>query len=205
MRFDTLLALNGICVVNDGPKFVQLAPMATRASVQTRAPKPEPGARLFDPKKVPSMGVSAPPVPSLPKSLTEAQRLEQEFEGLRQAFDQFLHPPDPGKHATQRLLVLYASLVGKTAVPSKGLDDRPIYFRVDTPLTKSELLYAIETTFTLNNLAVIPGGDRQVRLGPISEVLTNNGGRRERVFPKQTPDQQPNVNTLRSGRVPPRP
>jgi hypothetical protein len=51
---ETVLALNGISVVDDGAKFVQVLPMPQRA--QTRAPKPEPGARLFDPNKVPSIG-----------------------------------------------------------------------------------------------------------------------------------------------------
>ena len=50
-------------------------------------------------------------------------------------------------------------------MPSKDFGDRPIRFHVDTPLTKSELLYAIETTFTLNNLAIIPVDDRRIRLG----------------------------------------
>ncbi len=166
--------------------------------VKTAAPQPEPGAKLFDPKKVPAMqvsGGSAPvfppptrlgnppnpggsgpsaPIPAPPGTLTQAQRLEQEFERLGQAFDQFLHDPGPDKHPTQRLLVLYASLAGKTAMPSKDLGDRPIYFHVDTPLTKSELLYAIESTFTLNNLAIIPMDDDRIRLGTISEVLRSH-------------------------------
>ena len=45
--------LNGICLVDDGPKLVQAVPMAQRLAVQTHAPKPEPGAPLFDPKKLP--------------------------------------------------------------------------------------------------------------------------------------------------------
>jgi hypothetical protein len=185
--FATVLALNGVCVVDDGPKFVQVAPMAMRAQVKTGAPKPEPAARLFDPKKVPSMGVSywaVPPSPP-PKPLTEAERIEREFERLRKAFSEFMHGPDPQKHPTQRLLGLYAALAGKTAMPSKDFGDLPIHFHVDTPLTKSELLYAIETTFTLNNLAIIPVDDRTIRLGPIAEVLRNNGGRLGRVPPKQ--------------------
>jgi hypothetical protein len=47
------------------------------------------------------------------------------------------------------------------------------------------LLYAIETTFTLNNLAIIPVDEDKIRLGHISEVLRNIGGRLERVPPKQ--------------------
>jgi hypothetical protein len=183
----TVFALNGICMLDDGPKFVQVVPMGQRGQVKKAAPKPEPGAKLFDPKKVPSMGGfgSPRPPPPPPRPLNEAERIEQEFERLRNAFYDFMHGPDPGKHPTQRLLVLYASLAGKTAMPSKDFGDWPIHFHVDTPLTKSELLYAIETTFTLNNLAIIPVDDRTIRLGSIAEVLRNNGGRLGRVPPKQ--------------------
>ncbi len=171
---ETVLALNGICVVKDGAKLVQVVPMAMRPAVKTAAPQPEPGAKLFDPKKVPAMeGFGRPvPVPAPSKSLTGPQRLEEDFERLRQAFYQFLQGPDSGKHPTptQRLLVLYASLAGKTAIPSKDFGNWPTFFHVDTPLTKAELLYAIETTFMLNNLAIIPVGNDQVRLGHISEA-----------------------------------
>jgi hypothetical protein len=185
--FVTVLALNDICVVDDGPKFVQVVPMAQRAQVNKTAPKPEAGAKLFDPKKVPSMGVSGSPMPPPPppRPLSAADRIEQEFERLQKAFYEFMHVSDPGKHPTQRLLGLYASLAGKTAMPSKDFGDRPIWFHVDTPLSKSELLYAIETTFTLNNLAIIPVDEDKIRLGHISEVLRNIGGRLERVPPKQ--------------------
>ena len=37
----TVLALNGICVVDDGARFVQVVPMAQRAQVKTGAPDPE--------------------------------------------------------------------------------------------------------------------------------------------------------------------
>jgi hypothetical protein len=40
---------------------------------------------------------------------------------------------------------------------------------VTTPLSKSELLYAIETTFALNNLVITPVGKDAVRLGPNME------------------------------------
>ena len=43
----TVLALNGICLVDDGAKFVQAVPTVQRAMVKTEAPKPEPGAELL--------------------------------------------------------------------------------------------------------------------------------------------------------------
>ena len=174
-----VFALNGVCLVEDGAKFVQVVPMWMRTEVKTGAPKPEPGAKLFDPKKLPSMG--APQTISPPH--TEKERLEQEWERLRKAFDDFMRLQDPRKRSAQQLLTLYADLAGKSAVPSQDLGGLAIWFHVQTPLTKSELLYAIETTFTLHGLAIIPVDDRKVRLGRISEVLRNVGGRLERIPP----------------------
>jgi hypothetical protein len=171
--FATVLALNGICVVDDGPKFVQVVPIWQRDQVKKAAPKPEPGAKLFDPKKVPSVGPPgfSMPSPPPPKPTNEVQRIEQEIERLQKAFSNFLHPPDPSKPAGRRLFELYARLADKTAVPSPKFDGIGIWFHVDTPLSKSELLYAIETTFTLNNLAIIPMDEDKIRLGHISEVI----------------------------------
>jgi hypothetical protein len=175
----TVFAMNGICLIDDGVKFVQVVPMWQRDQVKPSAPKPEPGAKVFDPKKLPSMGVSQFPGPP-----TETDRMEQEWQRLRKAFYDFMHLQDPRKRSAQRLLTLYADLAGKSAVPSQDLGGLPIWFHVETPLTKRELLYAIETTFTLHGLAIIPVDDRKIRLGRISEVLRNVGGRLERVPPK---------------------
>ena len=165
----TVFQLNGICLVDDGAKFVQVLPMAQRAQAKTNAPQPEPGARLFDPKKVPAVGVSSPPG----KPLTDTERLEQEFERLRKVVYDFMHIPQPNKRSPQRLLELYARLADKTAVASTNFDRVPIYFHIETPLTRSELLYAIEATLTLNNLAIIPADDRRIRLGWAREVRGN--------------------------------
>ena len=170
---ETVLALNGICVVDDGPKFVQVVSVWQRDQVKKAAPKPAPGAKLFDPRKVPSVGPpgASMPSPPPPKPVNEVQRIEQEMERLQKAFYNFLHPPDPSKPAGRRLFELYARLADKTAVPSPKFDGLGIWFHVDTPLSKSELLYAIETTFTLNNLAIIPVDDDKIRLDHISEVI----------------------------------
>jgi len=170
--FATVLALNGICVVDDGPKFVQVVPMWQRDQVKKAAPKPESGAKLFDPRKVPSMPASDSPRPPSPppRPLNEVERVEQEIEWLRNAFYDFMHPPDPSKLAGRRLFELYARLADKTAVPSPKFDGIGIWFHVETPLTKAELLYAIETTFALSNLAIIPVDDHKIRLDYISEA-----------------------------------
>jgi hypothetical protein len=132
--------LNGVCVVDDGTKFMQVAPMAQRSWLKTRAPKPEPGATLFDPEKVPSLGLS--PVAG-PQRETD-------------------------RNAAQRLLEFYVGLVAKTAVPEPKFERATIWFHVSTPLSKSELLYAIETTFALNGFRIIPVDDHSIRLGFIA-------------------------------------
>jgi hypothetical protein len=154
--------------------------MAQRAQAKTNAPQPEPGARLFDPKKVPTVSVSSPPG----KPLTDIERLEQEFDRLRKVVYDFMHIPQPNKRSPQRLLELYARLADKTAVASTNFDRVSIVFQLETPLARSELLYAIETTLTLNNLAIIPVDDRRIRLGWIQEALRSTGKRIERVQPK---------------------
>jgi len=40
-------------------------------------------------------------------------------------------------------------------------------FRIETPVTKEVLLYAIETTFRLNGLLIVPSGKSGVSLQPI--------------------------------------
>jgi hypothetical protein len=176
----TVLALDGISVVDDGTSFVQMVPTVQRSAVQAHAPKAEPGAKLFDPKKVPSMGVSSNHWP-----LTETERLEQELEQLRKAFYEFMHLSDPAKRPSGRLLNLYAGLASKRAVPSKDFDGLPVWFHVETPLTRSELLYAIETTFVLNGLAIIPVDDHRVRLGRLVEVMRRVGNHLEYPQPKR--------------------
>jgi hypothetical protein len=134
--------LNGICVVDDGTKFVQAVPMALRASVKTRAPRMEPGAELIGPEKVPSLGLPSAPGPQ----------------------------PETDRNAPQRLLEFYADLVGKTAVPEPKYERASIWFHISTPLSKSELLYAIETTLALNGFAIIPVDDHSIRLDRLSST-----------------------------------
>jgi hypothetical protein len=155
---ETVLALNGILPVDDGPSFVQIVPIQLQSKVDTRAPTAEPGSKLFDPKKVPSMGPANP---------TRAQtKLERDLDRWRRAFFEFLRVSETRNSSAQRLLELYAGLTDTKAEPSRDYEAMPIWFHVTTPLSKTELLYAIETTFALNNLAITPAEDTKIRLGP---------------------------------------
>jgi hypothetical protein len=173
---ETVLALNGISTVDDGQAFVQIVPMQLRSQVNTHAPTPEPSARVFDPKKVPSMGDSAMPRPQT--------QLERDLERWRKAFSDFLRLNRTPNSSMQRLLELYASLTDKKAQPSKDYETQPIWFHVTTPLSKSELLYAIETTFALNNLAITRVGEDAVRLGPNMKPGKAVGSRDASLEPK---------------------
>jgi len=125
--------------------------------IDPHAPAPEPGARRFDPKKVPSMGYSNP---------RPQTKLERDLERWQKAFFEFMRLNGTPNSSAQHLLELYASLTDKKAEPSKDYETSPIWFHVGTPLTKSELLYAIETTFVLNNLQITTVEENKVHLGP---------------------------------------
>ena len=67
----------------------------------------------------------------------------------------------------------------KTAVPEPKFERASIWFHVSTPLNKSELLYAIETTFALSSFAIIPVDDHSIRLGLPAQAPSNSGGQLE--------------------------
>ena len=166
---NTVFAFNGIAMVDDGDSFVQAVAMPQRGQINCQAPKRDPRDRLFDPKKVPTVGVrnSAAPV----------SKLELEFERLEAAFYQFIYhqgPPRRPQRPAFRLLEFEAELTHKTAVASKQFDGMGVSFDIRTPLSKSELIYAIETSLKLANLAVIPVDDHSIRLGHISEAGTKS-------------------------------
>jgi hypothetical protein len=164
---ETVLALNGIAAVVDGERFVQVVPMPERARLTVRAPKPEPDAKLLDPNKVPSTGYSDPT-----RRITD---LEQNFQRLQKALYDFIHFKGPPDRSAERLLKFYASLADKTAQSSKEFDGLPLWFHTETPLSKSELLYAIETTFNLNHLTIINVDDQRIRLGRIGDPVKGSG------------------------------
>jgi len=61
-------------------------------------------------------------------------------------------------------------LTDQTAQSSKEFDGRPIWFHTETPLSKSKLINAVETTFTLSHLAIINVKDQKIRPGHIGDV-----------------------------------
>jgi hypothetical protein len=164
---ETVLALNGIGLVDDGQKFVQAVPLSERARVTLNAPKPESGAKLLDPGDLPSTpnGPARPAVPPKP-----ASDMKKGVDRLRTALYDFFHHKGPSGSSAKRLLELYATVADKKAEPSKGFDNYPIWYKIRTPLTRNELAYSIETTFSLSGLAIIAMDDGKIRLGRLSEL-----------------------------------
>jgi hypothetical protein len=135
-----VLLFNGIAVVEDGDKFIQVVPAQTVARVQTGAPKPEANEAMVDPATVP--------------------KLRRIFMRTVRGADQSPTPPP----IADGLLAFYAQLVNRKPIPNQQLGGIPVDFAVLTPLSKSELLYAIETTLALNGLVIVNEEGDSVRL-----------------------------------------
>jgi hypothetical protein len=129
------LTLNGLALVDDGDKFVQVVPVRRFEDVQARAPKPEPGAPVIDPAKVPVFRPGFNPNAA-------AVNLQM----------------------AEELIAFYARLADRKFVPSEISVQRPVIFEVRTPMTKAELLYGIETLLALNGLVIVPGEDNSFRV-----------------------------------------
>jgi hypothetical protein len=163
----TVLALNGVGVVEDGEKFLQVVPRNELSKVNAAAPKATAGEEVVNPQQVPSLGeTETPPDPpklSGTRSVNPGAEIGHEVSQARRLFFNFLHQQDPKTRYVDRLLSLYAGLTGKDALPCRA-GGNLIRFSVRNPLTKKELLYAIETTFALNDFMLVSVGDNSIRL-----------------------------------------
>jgi hypothetical protein len=66
----------------------------------------------------------------------------------------------------------YGKLVDKQTVIGMGTStNQPLFFEVAGPLTKAELIYAIESTLKLNNIGIVPVDKTTIRTAPIVEAL----------------------------------
>lgn len=181
--FKVVLALNGLAVVEDGERFVQVASMGELERIHPGAPKRKEGERLMDPKKIPVFAMTPKAVrPPPPVSTNATWSIGQLYDSaaklvLKARMKLGYKPPSPPKPIAHDLAAYYARLRGRSLLSSK-LDGTSVVFEVRTPITRAELLYGIETTFELNNLALIaPEGTNSVQVGHISQ--------KERTAPKR--------------------
>jgi hypothetical protein len=148
-----VLALNGIAAIDDGDKFVQVVPVAQASQIETRAPKPEPGAKLIDPNEVPVFKFP-PPAFTLPPELRNLPKSPRE---LRE-------PP------VDSLVAYYAKLTSANPIASKQFGKQLIYFEITTPVTHAELLYAIKATLAQCNLAIESAEQNSIQVVHCSEL-----------------------------------
>lgn len=138
---ETLFALNGIAAVEDGTNFVQVAPL----------------------KQVPNLALHAPqPIQGEPRIAAERVR----FGGT------VFQPGKPPKHfpdSANDVVSLYAELTGRSAVQSDKAGRQSILFKAQTELTKSEVLYGLETALALHGLTIIEVDDKTIQAGYVRE------------------------------------
>jgi hypothetical protein len=147
---EAALGLNGIASVEDGTNFVQVVPISRVGSLRLKAPQRIPNDPLLDPKTLPDFRYSHSFVPG---------------KGFQ----------SNGSGAVTELVAYYAELTGRTAVTSNKIASVPLIFRAQTPLTKPELLYALETTLALNGLAIIEVDDKTIRAGYRPDLEKQDG------------------------------
>ncbi|MSU58278.1 MAG: hypothetical protein EXS35_08875 [Pedosphaera sp.] len=70
----------------------------------------------------------------------------------------------------------YARLIGRSILKSPSVAvGQPIFFKNETPLTKSEVKQAYEALLSLNGIAMVPMGDKFLKALLITEAQTGGG------------------------------
>jgi hypothetical protein len=69
-----------------------------------------------------------------------------------------------------KLVEYYAELTGRTALSASQVGGAGIVFRAQTPLTKPELLYALESTLALNGVAIVEVDEKTIRAAYLHEL-----------------------------------
>jgi hypothetical protein len=138
---ETLFALNGIAAVEDGTNFIQVVPLRQISNLTLRAPQPIEGE---------------------PRIAAERVR----FGGT------VFEPGKPPKHfpnSANDVVSFYAELTERSAVHSDKAGRQSVLFKAQTELTKSELLYGLETALALHGLTIIEVDDKTIQAGYIRE------------------------------------
>jgi hypothetical protein len=144
---NVVLALNGIAAVDDGQKFVQAVPVFHVDQVKLNAPEADQNAALIKPEAVPRFSPGPLPGPRLPVSV-QSHSSTSTLDGLA---------------------AYYATLVDSKYIPDPMYGKQAAMFKITFPVTKSELLYAIETTFHLEGLTISKASDGAFTVQPIQK------------------------------------
>ena len=141
---------------------------AFSASAQNAAPSP--GIRRLPGRTVP-MGRPQPqpaaPAPAASDYDGPTYKAE-DFEGTNAPALKFDNAP------AEILLQTYAEVTGKTLLQAPNLPKATITLKSEqTELTKEEFLQAIETILVMNNIAIVPDGEKFLRVFPANELRTD--------------------------------
>ncbi len=140
---------------------------AVCASAQTAPP---PGIRRLPARPGLPAGRQAQPAEQAP-SVAEYDGptySKEDFEGTNAPALKFDNAP------AEILLQTYAEVTGKTLLEAPNLPKATITLKSEqTELTKEEFLQAIETILVMNNIALVPDGEKFIRVFPANELRTD--------------------------------
>ncbi len=71
-----------------------------------------------------------------------------------------------------KVLTIYAELVGRTVLRPSALASPPITLRTQTELTRREAVQALDSVLALNGVTMIPVGEKFVKAVPSTQALT---------------------------------
>ena len=69
-----------------------------------------------------------------------------------------------------KVLTIYAELVGRTVLRPSSLPAPPITIRTQTPLTRKEAIQALDSVLALNGITMIPSGEKFVKAVPSTQA-----------------------------------
>jgi general secretion pathway protein D len=76
-----------------------------------------------------------------------------------------------------KVLQVYSEYVGKTLLRSPAVNAQTLITLVQqTPLTRTDLLHALDAVLALNNIAMIPIGEKFIKVVPLAEVSGSGQG-----------------------------
>ena len=147
--------------------LLSLICVSVSALAQTDAPTP-PGIRRLPGRTAPAARQqAAEPAPSASEYDGPTYKKE-DFDGTNAPALKFDNAP------VDILLQTYAEVTGKTLLEAPNLPKATITLKSEqTELTKEEFLRAIETILVMNNIALVPDGEKFVRVFPANELRTD--------------------------------
>ncbi len=75
-----------------------------------------------------------------------------------------------------KVLEVYADFVGRTLLRSPTINGQTLFTLVNqTPLTKTEIIHAMDAELAMNNIAMIPIGDKFIKVVPLTDAKAVGG------------------------------